>query len=146
MADVNLTDHKTVGSMFSNAQELVRVQYDFDNDTGESDDDYMVLTAGDDVVITDFWIRGITECDSSGDGASIDIGIDGGDEDILIDGVAEATLAADALVQPTVVEGTPNVLPLPLYLPSASKIRMKILGEDLTAGKFEMVFVCAKFK
>lgn len=144
MADVDLQDKKTAGSEFSNAMEMYRVVWDFAEDTGESDDDYMALEAGADIVIHDYYLKVLTEVDSAGDGVSIDVGVDGGDEDVLIDGVAEASLTAGALIQPTVVEGTPNVLPLPLKLASGGKIRMKILGEDATAGKVEHVFVVSK--
>lgn len=144
MADKNVADHKTV-SKFMDSVELVKVIYDFDQDTGESDDDYMLFTAARDLVIMDAWIRCITECDSAGDGASFDVGIDGGDEDVLFDGVAEADTTAGALIQPTVVEGTPNAMPMPLKLAEDGKIRMKILGEDLTAGKVEFNFLVTPF-
>ena len=144
-ADVTLKDHKVAGPYFTNEEAVVRVEYDFDNDTGESDDSYFIMTAGQDLVITEFYIRGITELDSAGDGATIDVGIDGGTEDILINGVAEATVAAGALVQATIVEGAPNVLPLPLKLASGGVIQLKIITEDLTSGKCEFVFRVAKF-
>lgn len=140
MADVNLTAHKTVGPFFSNQEEIVKVQYNFANDGGATASDFMLLTAGEDLCITDFYVHGITELDSAADGATIDLGVDGGDEDILLDGVAEASFAADAIVKPTVVEGAPNVMPLPLKLASGGKIRMKILGEALTSGACEFVF------
>ena len=145
MADKNVKDHRVVGQPFGNESIFVKVLYDFDEDTGESDDDYMLFTADGDLVITECYFRGITELDSAGDGASIDVGIDGGDEDVLFDGVAEATVAAGALVKTTIVEGAPNVLPLPLKLADGGKIRLKILGEDLTSGKCEFNFRVSKF-
>lgn len=146
MALKDVADKKVVGPMFTNAEELVRVQYNFADDGGAETDEYTLLEAGDDVVITEFYLRGIVELDSAADGASIDVGVDGGTEDILLDGIAEATVAADALVQPTIVEGTPNVLPMPLKLASAGKIKMKILTEALTSGQCEFVFRVCKFK
>ena len=145
MADKNVADHKTVGPLFSNAMELYRVEYDFANDAGAAADDYMMLTAGADIVILESWIQCITECDSAADGASFDIGIDGGDEDLLYDGVAEADTTAGTLIQATVVEGAPNALSMPFKLADGGKLRMKILGEDLTAGRFEVCFKVAKF-
>ena len=138
-----LLDHKTVGAPFSNALEVVRVQYDFANDagaTGKLD----VLTASEALVIHSFYVKGITELDSAADGASIDIGVDTTNEDVLIDGVAEATFAAGAIVPPVVVEGTPNVMALPLSLPAAGKINFTIVAEALTSGKCEMVFVIGR--
>jgi len=140
MADKNLAGHKTVGGYFGNAVETIRVPYDFDADTGESDDDYMVITADGDLIILDYFLYGITEFDSAGDGTTVNVGIDGGDEDILLAAVAEATVAAGAVVPPTVVEGAPNVFALPLKLADGESIRMKFAVEDLTSGKAEHVF------
>ena len=148
MASVAVKDHKTVGPVFHNDKELVRVKYSFADDGGVlgSTTPLILLTAGDDVVITNFWVRGITELDSAADGTSIDVGVAGGNTDVLLDGVAEATFAANALLQPTLVEGTPNVPALPLKLASAGKIEMLIVDEALNAGECEFVFEVAKFK
>lgn len=144
MADKNVADHKTV-NLFRNEDAHIRVVYDFAVDGGATTDAYMLMTADEDLVITDFWVRGITELDSAADGTTIDVGIDGGDEDILLDGVAEATVAAAALVQPTLVEGAPNVPALPLKVAADGKIQLKILSEALTSGKCEFNFVCRPF-
>ena len=139
-----LKDHKTVGNPFGNAEEIVRVTYDFSQDAGAigAKD---IITADGDIVITEFYVRGITTLDSAADGTSIDVGISGGDTDVLLDGVAEATVAAGALVKPTIVEGTPNVVPLPLKLADGGKIIQTIVDEALTAGKCEYVFKVMKF-
>ncbi|RKZ07632.1 hypothetical protein DRQ25_11100 [Candidatus Fermentibacteria bacterium] len=144
MADKNVADVKTV-NLFRNEEKHVRVIYDFATETGAVADDYMLMIADEALVITDFWVRGITELDSAADGATIDVGIDGGDEDILLDGVAEATVAAAALVQATVVEGAPNVFAMPLALAASGQIRLKIIGEALTSGKCEFNFVVRPF-
>jgi len=140
----NLADHKSIGAPFGNASQMVRVEYDFDNDGGAVGV-LNAITTSDDIVITDFYVKGITVLDSAADGTSIDCGIVGGDTDILLDGVAEATFAADALVQPTVVEGTPNVLPLPLKLAASGSIGFEIVDEALTSGKCELYFNYHKF-
>jgi hypothetical protein len=137
-------DKKTVGAPFGNAEEIARVVYDFAEDAGATGALELLETA-DDIVITDFYVRGITELDSAADGTSIDVGISGGDTDILLDGVAEATVAAGALVQPTLVEGTPNVAALPLKLAADGKIILTIVAEALTAGKCEFFFKYHKF-
>lgn len=143
MANVN--DHKTVAAPFSNKEEIVRVIYDFAEDAGATGA-LNLITADGDLVITDFWARGITVLDSSGDGASIDVGVVGGNTDVFLDGVAEATFAADAIIQPTTVEGTPNVLACPVLLADGGSIAMTIVTEALTSGKCEFVFKIARFK
>lgn len=137
-------DKKTIGAPFGNAEEMVRVVYDFSEDAGATGA-LDLLETEDDIVITDFYVRGITTLDSAADGASIDVGISGGDTDLLIDGAAEATVAAGAIVKPTIVEGTPNVLPLPFKLAADGKIIQTIIGEALTSGKCEYFFKYHKF-
>jgi hypothetical protein len=139
-----VADHKTVAAPMGNAEQIVRVVFDLavdDGATGALD----LLTADGAIVITDFYVRGITELDSGTDSGTIDVGISGGDTDILLDGVAEATFAADALVQPTIVDGTPNDLPLPLVLASGGKIIQTIGGEEIDTGKIEYFFKYHKF-
>jgi hypothetical protein len=134
----------TVGAPFGNAEEIARVVYDFDEDAGATGA-LELLETTDDIVITAFYIRGIPELDSSSDGTSLDVGVSGGDTDVLIDGVAEATVAAGALVKPTIVEGTPNVFPLPLKLAANGKIIQTIVSEALTSGRCEYFFKYHKF-
>lgn len=131
-------DYKEVGRPFSNARTLVEVEYDFANDDGavEVKD---LLKAKDDLVITDFYIKGKTTFDSAADGASIDVGIKGGDTDALVDGVVEADVAEDAVVY----DGTNQIKPLKLAKDAI--IAMEILGEALTAGKCVFVFEIAHF-
>lgn len=145
MADKDVQDKKVAGAEYSNAREVYRVVYDFSEDGGATTDDYMLLEAGGDIVIHDYYMKVLVECDSAGDGASLDVGVDGGDEDVLVDGVAEASLAAGALIQPTIVEGAPNVMPMPLKLADGGKILMRIQGEALTAGKVEHYFLISKY-
>ncbi len=139
-----VTDHKTVAAPMGNAEQIVRVVYDFAADAGAIGA-LDLLTADGAIVITDFYARGITELDSAADGTTIDVGISGGDTDLLLDGVAEATFAAAALVQPTIIDGTPNVLPMPFVLASGGKIIQTIVTEALTSGKCEYFFKYHKF-
>ena len=147
MASKLVNDHKYV-NVFTNEESLIRVVYDFDEDAGAlgSSTPLTLFTANDDLVITEFYVRGITVLDSAADGTSIDVGVAGGTTDILLNGVVEASFSADALIQPTIVEGTPNVLPLPLYVPKDDKVEMLIVDEALTSGKCEFVFKVCKFK
>jgi hypothetical protein len=142
MAEVK--DKQTIGAPFGNAEEIVRVVYDFSKDAGAVGA-LDILETLDDIVITEFYARGITVLDSAADGASIDVGISGGDTDVLLDGVAEATFAADALIKPTTVEGEPNVLALPLKLAANGKIIQTIVAEALTSGKCEYFFKYHRF-
>jgi len=139
-----VADHKTVGAPFGNASQMVRVIYDFAADTGAAGA-FDLMTTTDDIVITNFFIRGITVLDSAGDGVTIDVGISGGDTDILLNGIAEASFSAGAMLLAPVVEGAPNVFAMPLKLAAAEKIIATIIGEDLTSGKCEFFFEYQKF-
>lgn len=139
MATVNMSGRAKAGAAFGNEKVLVKGVYDFAVDGGVLNNKYVLLETDDDIVITDFWVKGITELDSAADGTTIDVGILAGDEDILLDGVAEATVAAGVIVKPTVVEGTPNVLPMPLKLAADGKLVMTVLTEALTSGKCQFV-------
>jgi hypothetical protein len=139
-----VVDKKTVGAPFGNAEQMVRVTYDFAADGGDIGA-LELLEASGAIVITEFYVRGITVLNSAANGTTIDVGISGGDTDIFLDGVAEATFAAAALVQPTLVDGTPNVMALPLVLASGGKIIQTIVGEALTSGKCEYFFKYHKF-
>jgi hypothetical protein len=145
MANVAADDKKIAGPEFGNAMEVYRVKYDAAVDDLTTANDVELLGASGDIVIHACYIKGITDFDSAGDSVAIDVGIDGGDEDILFDGVAQASLVADALIQPTIVEGTPNVMPMPLKLASGGVIIMKKLSEAVTAGKCEFMFLVSKY-
>ncbi len=140
----NVKDHKTVGAPFPNEEKIVRVIYDFAEDAGDTGA-LNLITADGDLVITDFWVRGITLLDSSADGTSIDVGIVGGDTDVLMDGVVEASFSPGALIKPTIVDGTPNAIPYPLKLADNGSIAMTIVTEALTSGKCEFCFKIVKF-
>lgn len=139
-----VADVKVIGAPFGNAEQIVRVTYDFAADGGDQGA-LDLLETKDAIVITDFYVRGITVLDSAADGTTIDVGVSGGNTDVLLDGVAEATFAADALIQPVVVDGTPNVVALPLVLAANGKIIQTIITEDLTSGKCEYFFKYHKF-
>lgn len=143
MANVAANDKKKAGPEFGNAKEVYRVQFDAAEDDLTTANDIELLEAEADLAIVGYYVKGITELDSAGDGVTIDIGVDGGAE--LMDGVAEASFAAGSLLQPLVTEGTPNVLALPLKLASGSKITMKKIGEALTSGKCEFFFEVVRF-
>ena len=124
----NLNNKKTIGAPFSNSIEIVRVIYDFAVDGGAIGT-LEALEAQDNLVIHGFYAKGITVLDSTADGSSIDVGIQSGNVDILLDGVVEATFAADAIIQATIVDGTPPAHPMPLSLPSGGIIDFEIKAE-----------------
>lgn len=130
---------KTIGPTFNNAEEVVHAYYDFSVDGGgQAAKD--IFTAGEAVVITGFHATVVTTC-TSGGSATLILGISGGDTDIFCNTTqgAVANLSAAATIVPPAVEGTPNVLPLPVALASGGKIIQTIGTADLTAGKIKYV-------
>ena len=134
----------TVGAPMGNAKQMARVIYDFAADGGTVGA-LDLLETTDDIVITNFYIRGITVLDSAGDGVTMDVGVSGGDTDILLNGIAEADFSAGAMLLAPVVEGAPNVFAMPLKLEADGKIIQTIIGEALTSGKCEYFFEYQKF-
>ena len=132
---------KTVGPTFTNAEEVVRVIYDFSVDggaTGALD----LFTAGADIVITHAHATVKTTC-TSGGSATVKWGVTG--SDALFANTTQgavASLTAGAVVVPPAVEGTPNALPLPVKVASGNKALMTIGTAALTAGKIEF---CIKY-
>lgn len=145
MAAVDAVGKKLVGPLFDNEKQIVRVTYDAAVDNLATADTVNLIEAQADCVITGFACHVETEFDSAGDALTIDVGVLGGDTDILLDGTAQAALTAGAVVGPTVVEGTPNVLALPLKLADGGKIALTKAGAAVTAGKCQFVFEIMKF-
>lgn len=134
-----LTGAKTIGPTFNNAEEVVHAYYDFSVDAG-AQSALDVFTAGEAIVITGFHATVVTQC-TSGGSATVIAGISGGDTDIFMNATqgAVANLTAAATIVPPAVEGTPNVLPLPVALASGGKIIQTIGTANLTAGKIKYV-------
>jgi hypothetical protein len=122
--------------------ELYRVRYDFDEDAGAVGAlDLLEMDGA--AVLTEFYAVVPTACSSAG-AMTLDVGVKGGDTDLLLDDVAVASLTADSLHQPAVVEGTPNVLPMPVRLADASFLQMEIKTAALDAGQIDFIFVLRK--
>ena len=123
-----LTDHKTVGLPFRNDSEIVRVEYDFANDTGAVAD-YDVLTAGGSILVEYIGcdVETALTCDTDFD---IDLGKSAGGAEFWSDN-AKAVYALDAQV----VSAVPIV-----ELADGEKIVMGLETAAATAGKMIMIF------
>lgn len=142
-----LKDKKLVGAPFPNAIEVVKVNYDYALD-GDMASPLDVIEADDDIVIMGFWAKVVTLC-TSGGSLVLDVGISGGDTDLLMDAVAVANLTANSFHIPphVLTEGTPNTYSpqLPVKLASGEKIVADTTTAAFTAGKIEFTFLVARF-
>lgn len=121
---------------FSNEEKYIKVNYDFANDTGGIAD-YIALTAGADLIITDFYMVVNTTC--VGTGANIDLGVGAGGAEILSDKDGP-TLVETAGANVFVADAAM----LPLYVPAAGTIQMGVETAALTAGAFDLYFKVKK--
>lgn len=131
-----LKNYKKIGSPFTNQTEVIKVTYDFSVDAGAIGA-YDVLLAEQDCVLTEFYM--VVETAEAGATMTLDVGITG-DTNLLLADLAVASMTAGSLHKPTIVEGTPNVLPMPVKLANTSKVLFEIKTAALTAGKFHMYF------
>lgn len=133
---------KKIGSPFTNQTETVKVTYDFSVDAGAVGA-LDLLEAEQDCVITGFYAVVKTAC-TSGGSMTLDVGITG-DTNLLLADLAVASMTANSLHKPTIVEGTPNVLPLPVKLASGAKALFEIKTATLTAGKVDFYFTVNRY-
>lgn len=136
-----LKNYKKVGSPFTNQTEVIKVTYDFAVDAGAIGA-YDVLLAEQDCVLTGFYM--VVETAGAGATMTLDVGITG-DTNLLLADLAVASMTTGSLHKPTIVEGTPNVLPMPVKLESAAKVLFEIKTAALTAGKFHMYFTVNRY-
>jgi len=127
-----LADVKTVGPMFGNAQEIVRVTYDFAVDGG-SIADYDVLVAGGDVIV-ELMDVDVKKAVTSSDAVVIDLGKGAGGVDFWSD-VVKGNLTLDAQV-PSANEGRH------VELSSGEKIVLGVESFAITAGSLQFIFKC----
>jgi hypothetical protein len=127
---MSLANKKIVGGGFENREQLVVVEYDFDNDTGAAAD-YDVLEADGSCVVELKRIDVETAC-TSGGSMVMDLGKGDGGTEFKSD-LAVASLSLDAQIAADTV-GTM------VELADGEKIAMGIEVAALTAGKFKMVF------
>jgi hypothetical protein len=130
-------------STFSNQMEVVRGRYDFSVDAGATGA-LDIFTAGQAIVITHFSLTVKTACTSDGS-ATLKVGITGDDDRFATTTQgAVANLTLGAIIVPPAVEGTPNVLPLPVKLASGDKVLQTIGTAALTAGVVEYCIAYVK--
>lgn len=131
-----IKDTKKVAPTFSNAMEIVRAKYDFAKDAGATGV-LDIFEAAADIVITHFSLTVKKAC-TSGGSATVKVGVTGSDARFAnTTQGAVANLTLGAVIVPPAVEGTPNVLPLPVKLASGEKVLMTIGTAALTAGEIE---------
>lgn len=131
---------KSVGGLFSNEEQVVKVVYDFAKDGGATGA-LNLFTATSDCILTGFSAVVKTAC-TSGGSATVKVGVTGADSAFITTTQgAVASLTANALFQANVVltEGTPNTaaFPLPRRLASGDSVLMTIGTAALTAGVIE---------
>lgn len=127
---MSLDNKKIIGAPFPNAEEIIRVTYDFDNDGGAVSD-LDVFEAAGALIVELMHITCVTTCTSAG-AAVLDIGKGDGGTEFKSD-IGFATIAADAVLVADTA-GTKVVLA------DGDKIVLGIETAALTAGKFDMVF------
>lgn len=115
---------------FSNELRLARLEYDFSKDGGATGDLELAVARGN-IIIHDAWVHVPTAC-TSGGSATVVIGVDGGDEDAILDATsgAVANLTADAVLSETTSPG--------LLMTDGQEIQLTIGTAALTAGKISV--------
>jgi hypothetical protein len=132
-----LADKKFIGGasgtdgVWSTGEEWIKVEYDFDNDTGAiADYDVLENDSGVDFVITDFYCF-VETAATSGTDFDIDLGIDDGGTEIWSD-KAKAGFAINTIV------GMDTAAPV--YFADGTAVVMGIETATATAGKWHMYF------
>ena len=133
MADLK---NKVNSSLFSNALDLISVEYDYSKDGGAIGVLDMIEMKHA-VVIHRAWVK-VSDSVLSGGAATVEIGVKGGDTDAVL-----AASAPAALVAPSVTDG--DAASKALYLASGAILSMEIKVAALTAGKVELIILAEKF-
>jgi hypothetical protein len=127
-----LADKKIAGAGFGNSKELVRVVYDFANDTGAVAD-YDVLVA-DSACVVHLVHASVKTAVTSGGSLVVDLGKGAGGTEMWSD-KAVAALTLNSL----------HLATGPVYLAAAEKIVLGLEAAAATAGKVEFVFEVIKY-
>jgi hypothetical protein len=134
----NVKEYKVIGAPFSNEVVYERITYDFAVDAGAVGV-LNLFTATDKMALVSFHAVVKTAC-TSGGSMTLDCGIVTTDTNRFMASVAVASLGADTLHIPPLVEGTPNTALVPSIIADNAVIAMEIKTATLTAGKIEFVF------
>lgn len=133
----DLKDHATVGAPMSNAEEVVRVTYDFADDGGATGP-MNILAAKDGLLITGFHMF-VEEAVTSDGSATLSVGPTGAPAK-FVNGVGKATLTQNYVVR----EDAAN--DLPHYLADGQSIIQTIGLAPLSGGKIHYTFKVMKPK
>lgn len=128
-----LKDKKVAGPGFTNAVEVVRVEYDFAKDTGAVAD-YDVLEADAACVVTLKHML-VKTAVTSGGALVVDLGKEAGGTEFFSD-KAVGALTLNSVHMPAAPAG--------VYLADGGKIVLGLEAAAATAGKLEMVFEIVK--
>ena len=135
---------KSVGAPFSNAEEIVRVRYNFADDGGATGA-YTIATAVGEILVTDMWAVVKTACVGANNTLSIG---DTGSATAIVNALAIATYGASGYVvkkeNTFTASGTADTNALPRRLSDGQVLSMSLGGAALTAGVIEFCFKVAK--
>ena len=139
----SVAGYKKVGEPFSNEMEIVRARYDFSKDGGAVGA-LDLFTATTECIVWGFY--GIVQTTAtSGGSATVIVGVTGA-TNAFVDTTAGAVanLTANAVLKAALVEGTPNVNPVPRRLAAGESVLMTIGTAALTAGVIDFVIQVSK--
>jgi len=133
-----ISDVKTIGSTYSNEENVLKVRYDFSKDAGAAGA-LDLFVASKDTIITGFYA--VVKTAFAGSGGSLAVGVTGATSAfVTATQGAVANLTANALLtaNTVVTEGTPNTLAfsLPRRLAAGDKV-VQTIGTGFTAGVIE---------
>lgn len=127
-----LVNMKSIGGGFQNEHLFARARYSFTDDGGATGA-YPMFTAKTDLVIHAVTLFVKTAVTS--DGSALCSFGPSADNDLFIDSIAKATLVANYVCSPLLVEGTPNTVVVPKYIASGDTLDFAIEAAALTAGE-----------
>lgn len=127
---------RVAGGGFGNDSETVRVVYDFDKDAGAVGV-LDLLDIDKDCIVKSFHAV-VKTAVTSGGAATLDVGVAGGDTDVMMAAKAVASLTLNS------AHGEPAFANLPIFLAAGSKLQQEIKVAAFTAGKVEYVFEIMK--
>jgi hypothetical protein len=128
---VTAAAYKVPGKLFSNERSFAKFTYNFSTDTGAVDT-YILGKLDDKCIITGSWVQVETAC-TSGDAATVKIGLKTKDDDCFMDTTsgAVANLIDDFVNQETAGQG--------IVCPADTNVEMVVGAHALTAGKINVI-------